>query len=149
MGGFSKGSAVLTALFREAREEPDFWARCESVHMVDAGLSVPGTTFDVNSEELQSLAASTPEGFVVWLHSTPRQLQDTWPWLAEEMQAFSTRCSASGVRLERRVYADGQPVSLEMHFDALRCFATNDGDTDAGDQHCGFFADWVAEAHQG
>lgn len=147
LAGFSKGAAVLTALFREARKETDFWARCDSVHLLDPGLVEPGTTFDVDSEELRALVGAAPDGFAVWLHSTPRQLQDAArPWLAEEMQAFSERCSAAGVRLERRFYADGRPVSIEMHFDSIRCFAASSNDADSGDKHCGFFADWGAAA---
>merc|ERR1711871_897497 len=106
--GFSKGAAVLTALLREAPMESDFWAGCESVHMVDPGLSAPKILFDVNLAELKALAGNTPEGFAVWLHSTPRQMQDeTRPWMPLEMQAFCEACAEAGVVVERRTYGDG------------------------------------------
>lgn len=146
--GFSKGAAVLNALLREGGERA-LWGRCEGVHFVDAGLQVPGV-FPVSSPELETLRTSIGEGFTVWLHGTPRQLQDEErPFVSEELEAFAQRCQAAGIHVERRRYADGQAPSLNMHFDSLRCFCARAGDEDAGDRHCGFFQAWADAAEGG
>lgn len=140
--GFSKGAAVLGALLREGADEADFWSRPEAVHFVDAGLTIPGV-FPVGDKELLELRGHVPEGFAVWLHGTPRQMQDpSRPFVAEEADAFAARCEAAGLRVERRGYAEGQAPSLDQHFDSLRCFQTGPGDADAGDRHLGFFGAW-------
>lgn len=145
--GFSKGAAVLNALLRESNESA-FWNRCQSVHFVDAGLQVPGV-FSVQEPELQVLSNNTGAGFTIWLHSTPRQMQDPLrPFIAEEAFAFTERCTSAALRVEQRSYAEDLPPSLDMHFDALRCFCTGISDADMevdadGDAHCGFFRAWA------
>ncbi|CAE7245076.1 unnamed protein product [Symbiodinium pilosum] len=144
--GFSKGAAVLNALMRDPKEE--LWSSIRTVHFVDAGLSVPGV-FPLRGEELQQLRAVVRPDFEIWLHCTPRQVQDdSRPFVAHEHDAFEAKCKALGMAIQRRMYAAGLPVSLDMHFDALRCFLTTGGDQDGGDRHCGFFRHWraVAEA---
>mmetsp|Transcript_68182 Transcript_68182/g.205968 ORF Transcript_68182/g.205968 Transcript_68182/m.205968 type:complete len:308 (+) Transcript_68182:85-1008(+) len=140
--GFSKGAAVLCALLREGGEA-SLWGRCEGVHFVDAGLAVPGI-FPVRDTELQAVRANAREGFTVWMHGTPRQMQDpARTFVAEEAEAFVQRCQAAGLRTEQRSYGDGRPPSLEMHFDAVRCFLTRADDEDGGGKHCGFFQSWA------
>eukprot|EP00440_Ansanella_granifera_P018659 gb/GFBE01020272.1/.p1 GENE.gb/GFBE01020272.1/~~gb/GFBE01020272.1/.p1 ORF type:complete len:300 (+),score=66.51 gb/GFBE01020272.1/:1-900(+) len=142
--GFSKGAAVLNALMRDP--QADLWATVHSVHFVDAGLMIPGV-FPTSEQELQRLGEVTPDDFTVWLHSTPRQLKDeNRPFVAAEHAAFEERCKAIGQAVETRLYAEGMPVSLDMHFDALRCFFTGQDDEDGGDRHCGFFQAWQASA---
>lgn len=141
--GFSKGAAVINALLRESGEAA-FWKKVENVHFLDAGLMVPGV-FPVQSQALQALNHSVGEGFAIWLHGTPRQLQDLGrPFIVEETNAFVERCKDAGLRVEQRTYAEGQPPSLNMHFDTVRCFLTHTGDTNGGDGHCGFFQTWAA-----
>lgn len=143
--GFSKGASVLCALLRDSREAA-LWGRCRGVHFVDAGLQVPGI-FPVGSQELEALGASAAEGFAVWLHGTPRQLQDAErPFVREETEAFAQRCLAAGLRVERRCYAEGLAPSLNMHFDSIRCFHSHAADEDGGDKHCGFFQAWAEAA---
>lgn len=137
--GFSKGAAVLNALLRQS--DAGLWQHVEAVHFVDAGLFIPGV-FPVSLEALKGLARHVPEGFTVWLHATPRQLEDPErPFVAEELEAFAVRCAAAGLGVQRRVYCRGCPVGLEMHFDSLRCFETAQGEA-SGDRFCGFFASW-------
>eukprot|EP00933_Yihiella_yeosuensis_P059753 TRINITY_DN6137_c1_g1_i4.p1 TRINITY_DN6137_c1_g1~~TRINITY_DN6137_c1_g1_i4.p1 ORF type:complete len:222 (-),score=38.78 TRINITY_DN6137_c1_g1_i4:411-1076(-) len=143
--GFSKGAAVLNAFLREP-DDVEFWRRVESLHFVDAGLMVPGV-FPVGLEALERLKSIVLDNFTVWLHCTPRQLQDeSRQFIPEEQEAFAERCKASGINIERRSYCEGLPASLDMHFDSLRCFYTSKDDEDAGDQHCGFFARWKSSS---
>mmetsp|Transcript_65096 Transcript_65096/g.172434 ORF Transcript_65096/g.172434 Transcript_65096/m.172434 type:complete len:306 (-) Transcript_65096:5-922(-) len=138
--GFSKGAAVLSALLRE--DEPLLSQRLESVHFVDAGLHVPGV-FPLDDQELQSLAQKVDQNFTLWLHGTPRQMQDEQrPFVALEAAAFLERCAAAGLCTEQRSYGAGRCVTLNLHFDSLRCFFTSREDTDGGDVHCGFFDAW-------
>jgi len=116
------------------------------VHFVDAGLTVPGV-FPVGDKELSELRGHARDGLTVWLHGTPRQMQDPGrPFVAEEADAFARRCRAAGLLVERRAYAEGQAPSLDQHFDCLRCFCTGPGDEDAGDGHLGFFRAWAEAA---
>lgn len=144
--GFSKGASVLNACLREAADDEaaeQLWRRCEALHFVDAGLGVPKLAFPVGVKELQAVASHARPGFLVWLHGTPRQMKDpARPYIAEEAQAFLQRCGEAGLQTERRLYCEREPPSLNLHFDSLRCFQTEPGDTDCGDQHCGFFASW-------
>lgn len=141
--GFSKGAAVLSSLLRETADELEFWGETEAVHFVDAGLTVPGS-FPVGEEELRALGAVAPPGFVMWLHGTPRQWEDTSrPFIAEETGSFAQRCASAGLRVERRLYGAGVAPSLNLHFDALRCFCAGDGADAGGDQHLGFFEHWA------
>ncbi|CAE7211442.1 unnamed protein product [Symbiodinium sp. KB8] len=161
--GFSKGAAVLNALMRDVQDE--LWSTVRTVHFVDAGLAIPGV-FPLQGEELQKVSKAAPPEFEIWLHCTPRQIQDeSRPFVAHEHDAFEAKCKALGVAIQRRrqlrgssrshgphshpqLYAAGLPISLDMHFDALRCFLTSSEDQDGGDQRCGFFQAWraVAEA---
>eukprot|EP00928_Gymnodinium_smaydae_P092251 TRINITY_DN76074_c0_g1_i1.p1 TRINITY_DN76074_c0_g1~~TRINITY_DN76074_c0_g1_i1.p1 ORF type:complete len:335 (+),score=82.18 TRINITY_DN76074_c0_g1_i1:44-1048(+) len=149
--GFSKGATVLTCLLRELAdaqrpESRQLWSRATSVHFVDAGLHVPGECFPSEAPALRSLAEVCRRDFAVWIHGTPRQLQDPRrPFVAAETDAFAARCREAGLRVERRLYAEGQELSLDMHFDCLRCFYTGDDDREAGDRHSGFFARWAEE----
>mmetsp|Transcript_23731 Transcript_23731/g.53426 ORF Transcript_23731/g.53426 Transcript_23731/m.53426 type:complete len:294 (+) Transcript_23731:25-906(+) len=146
--GFSKGAAVLNALMRDPSES--LWSMVRTIHFVDAGLAVPGV-FPLRDEELQELRRVAPDDLEVWLHCTPRQVEDTSrPFVAQEHDMFEARCKACGILAHRRTYASGLPVSLEMHFDALRCFVTGENDEDGGNEHCGFFQAWraVAEAEE-
>lgn len=144
LAGFSKGAAVLNSLMREP--EAEWWSRVESVHFLDAGLTVPGV-FPLSEADLQRLRDAAAENIRIWLHCSPRQIQDaSRPFVAEEHDAFERRCQAVGLSVDRRVYAEGRPVSLNMHFDVVRCFFTKNGDSDAGDVHCGFFDAWAATA---
>lgn len=141
--GFSKGAAVLCALLTNA-EEVDFWRRCLAMHFVDAGLARPGG-FPVSAGHLKALASNVRENFTLWLHGTPRQLQDgSRPFVGEETDAFAQCCREAGLRVERRSYAEGLVPSLDMHFDSVRCFCTSAEDSDGGDRHCGFFSSWAA-----
>ncbi|CAE7357289.1 unnamed protein product [Symbiodinium natans] len=144
--GFSKGAAVLNALMRDPEES--LWSAVRTVHFVDAGLAIPGV-FPLGEQELQKLNKVVPQEFEIWLHCTPRQVEDeSRPFVAHEHDAFEAKCKALGVAVQRRMYAAGLPVSLDMHFDALRCFVTSREDQDGGDRRCGFFQAWraVAEA---
>merc|ERR1712232_947038 len=141
--GFSKGASVVNALLTQS-EEAEFWNKCESVHFVDPGLVMPGS-FSVSQEALETLKANSPDNFAVWVHATPRQIEDsTRPFIAQEVEAFVQRCTSAELQIRRRTYAEGLPPSLDMHFDALRCFCTGPDDADCGDKHCGFFAAWRA-----
>eukprot|EP00913_Durusdinium_trenchii_P035915 g33605.t1 len=133
-------SEVLNALMREAKVE--LWSRVQAVHFIDTGLNVPGV-FPADEEELRKLKDLVPSSFEIWLHCTPRR-----PFVAKEHNEFEERCKAIGFSVLRRHYAEGLPISLEMHFDSLRCFYTSAGDQDAGNAHCGFFRAWqdIAEA---
>lgn len=140
--GFSKGAAVLNALFRDA-EAAGLLARCADVHFVDAGLHIPGV-FPVSAPELELVARAATERFIVWLHGTPRQMDDPQrPFVAQESREFEQRCRDAGLRVERRSYAEGGPPSLEMHFDALRSFQTCLEDRDFGPRYIGFFHAWA------
>ncbi|CAK8985671.1 unnamed protein product [Durusdinium trenchii] len=75
--GFSKGGAVLNALMREAKVE--LWSRVQAVHFIDTGLNVPGV-FPADEEELRKLKDLVPSSFEIWLHCTPRQLEDRLEW---------------------------------------------------------------------
>mmetsp|Transcript_28587 Transcript_28587/g.66238 ORF Transcript_28587/g.66238 Transcript_28587/m.66238 type:complete len:292 (+) Transcript_28587:82-957(+) len=139
--GFSKGAAVLNALLLDARES-SFWSRCEAIHFIDAGLTVPGV-FPATREDLKELAKNVPQGFAIWLHFTPRQSQDeARPFVAEEAETFAERCKVAGLAIQRRDYFSQQLPSLDMHFDCLRCFQTSLDDEDDGDKHAGFFKAW-------
>lgn len=140
--GFSKGAAVLNALLRDG-EAATLWGRCADVHFVDAGLHIPGV-FPVQGPELDVVARSAAEGFTVWLHGTPRQMEDPLrPFVAQESREFEQRCKDAGLRVERRSYAEGGPPSLDMHFDALRSFQTCAEDRDFGPRYIGFFHQWA------
>lgn len=145
--GFSKGTAVLSALLKEPAKA--FWNRVEDVHFVDPGLTIPGI-FPVYAEELHQLAFAAGAGFRIWLHCTPRQIEDPdRPYIAEECNVFAQNCEAAGLQVERRVYGRGLPPSLDMHFDAIKCFQTSVDDKEAGDRHCGFFRSWAIAAAEG
>eukprot|EP00971_Amphidinium_carterae_P106412 2107881-Amphidinium_carterae.1 len=138
--GFSKGAAVLNALLCES-DAVNLWRRCEAIHFIDAGLTVPGV-FPASQEDLGKLVNQLPEGFVLWLHFTPRQVEDEErPFVASEAIAFAERCKAAGVNVQRCDYFRGQPPSLDMHFDCLRSFKTSLADED-GECHAGFFRTW-------
>lgn len=144
--GFSKGGAVLNALMREPKAM--LWSRVQAVHFIDTGLTVPGV-FPMNEEELRHLKDVVQGEFEIWLHCTPRQLEDPGrPFVAKEHDEFEERCRALGFVVHRRLYGQGLPISLDMHFDALRCFYTSQTDQESGTQHCGFFRAWqqIAEA---
>merc|ERR1719329_1619810 len=138
--GFSKGAAVLNALLRDAEE---LVGRCTDVHYVDAGLHIPGV-FPMGARELELVARAASERFTVWLHGTPRQMDDPQrPFVAQESREFEQRCRDAGLRVERRSYAEGGPPSLDMHFDALRSFQTCAEDRDFGPRYIGFFSAWA------
>lgn len=141
--GFSKGAVVLNALLSEP-EKSSFWSRVESVHFVDAGLNVQGC-FPVKEQALSKLRANVSGGFKIWLHGSPRQMEDpTRKFIAQEASDFLKACIATGVDNERRDYFVGLPPSLEMHFDVLRSFQTSTDDKDSGEKHFGFFTSWGA-----
>lgn len=141
--GFSKGAVVLNALLRES-SEAEFWECVDAVHFVDAGLVVPGMIFPTTQPELEVLSGVTREGFTIWMHSTPRQMQDeSRPFIRVEAEEFVERCKAVGIRVELRSYGSREPPSLEGHFDCVRCFHTGiAGAAEHGDTHFGFFGEW-------
>lgn len=56
----------------------------------------------------------------MFLHGTPRQWDDpTRPWIGREAARFHEMFGAAGVRVTRRKYFADEPLSLEMHFEAI------------------------------
>jgi len=99
----------------------DFVTRVKSIHWID------GHRFPTSREVVKALAdlqgKSKAEFF---LHGTPRQLEDKKrKWITEEFNSFKFLMELYEVKSHVKMYFQGQPKSIQIHFKILHEFKNN------------------------
>eukprot|EP01066_Platyproteum_vivax_P002587 Platyproteum_vivax@DN13173_c0_g1_i1.p1 len=126
--GFSKGVVVLSALLKETYREA-FWSQVNSVHVIDAGLNDPGGILPATTSEMELLKNNTKQDFCIYVHGTPRQLEDTSRrFVREELESFIHKASRCDVKTYAwKYFHAANPHGMEgllQHFNILRAFWT-------------------------
>jgi hypothetical protein len=83
---------------------------------------------NLESDDDFGLDGKEDEGWRVWVHSTPRQLNDRKrPWINYEHSVFTSHLPSP--YLTSLQYFKGQRGSLAMHFKTLEVFQTSLADS--------------------
>lgn len=94
------------------------------MHFVDPGLMQPGLFPQYSLEPLLKVAPKMK----VFFHGTPRQFMDEQrPFVRQEALSLHQRLKKAGFATAFHEYFQGEVPSLEMHFNALKVFKTDEG----------------------
>lgn len=104
----------------------EFLKTLRQVHFLDVGLNSRGAYF-TDPRAVENLAKFfTDQHFVVFLHGTPRQWDDSnRPWVCIEKNRCKSILKAHSVTALERKYFEGEELSLLMHFRLLEAFDTS------------------------
>ncbi|KAI3426084.1 hypothetical protein D9Q98_008052 [Chlorella vulgaris] len=103
---------------------PATLARIRELHWLDAGANPPGAVYPSDLGTMKLLSRRCPSHSLhLHLHGTPRQWSDPRrPWLGQEKDAMLSACALAGVPCTTRLYFEGQPANLDMHFGVIQAF---------------------------
>jgi len=111
--GFSKGVVVLNQLIRELRvtqEDP----RIINIIWLDGGHNGGKDIWPTDRQLLQSFME---RNIRIHVRVTPYQVQNSnRPWIGKEEKLFTSYLSRAGAKIERKLYFNEEPASIENHF---------------------------------
>ena len=129
--GFSKGGVVLNQLLAELAGAPDdgedagsggaLLRRLRELHYLDCGLHCRGA-YLTQHDAIEALGRRRAPP-TVCMHVTPRQADDpSRRWLEQERKRSVDMLRKAGVPTAERMYFEGEPLSLAMHFGCVQAF---------------------------